>query len=293
MDDKYHPCTEETGYELKPQNEKIKLALRYIDEHLEEKISIEDLLEVTGYAYHYFCHQFKIGTGFSVKNYLTVRKLHHATRLLLSGTKHSDTAHICGYNNSAEFSRAFKNHFGISPREYLKKHSPSEKRTPIICHLEAKSVIGYRFEAPDDPNFKPIEHGAFWAFQSFDQSYSEVYNIFDPVRHGECGLWVPEAYCGNTEPFYVYGTPVDYANAVPDFFTEVRLKAGDYALFKIDAAESFADLSRNVRETYSYAICRWLPSSGRYLDNSTPIVEYYHGDEAYVSVPLLAQEPAL
>lgn len=276
---------EKTGYELKPQNPQIKAVLKYIAEHLEENITIDDLTELTGYQYHYFCHKFKECTGFSPKYYITSRKLHRAIEYLHQGHTHTEVAIFCGYNNSAELSRAFKKHYNLTINEYLKIHANTGVE-PSFRKIPARTIIGYRFEAPKDNSFRFLENGAYWNNQTFDPQLSDVYNAFNPVAHGECGLWVPSGYCENESPFYIYGVPVEYATIVPEGLTDVRINTTEYAIFKIESYSVFADLCENFRKMYDYTIKEWLPRSECYLDNSTPIIEFYIGNAAYLCLPV-------
>lgn len=286
MSELFHSAFEQTGFELKPQNPRIKAVLKYIDEHIHEDITMENLMEVSGYAYHYFCHQFKEGTGFSPNNYIIQRKVHMAIQLMQNGHSHLETAKLCGYNNSAELSRVFKKIYGITITQYLRTH-PKEAPKPVFKKLEARTVVGYKFDMPDDEDFKILENGAFWNYQTFDPALATVYNAFNPVEHGECGLWVPAYYCGNEAPFYLYGTPVEYANLIPAGLAAARIKSGEYAIFKIENYGVFADLSNNFRKMYQYVMNEWLQEANCYLDSSTPIVEYYRGSDSYLCVPIL------
>ena len=46
MSELFHSAFEQTGFELKPQNPRIKAVLKYIDEHIHEDITMENLMEV-------------------------------------------------------------------------------------------------------------------------------------------------------------------------------------------------------------------------------------------------------
>lgn len=118
--EKEKTTTELTGFELRPQNSQVKLALRYIEDHIDEDISLQELTNVCGYSYHRFCHLFKIGTGFSPKNYIILRKLHRASLMLSDGMPLNEVVEKSGYGTATdEFCRAFKKHFGVSATKYI------------------------------------------------------------------------------------------------------------------------------------------------------------------------------
>jgi AraC-like DNA-binding protein len=62
-------------------------------------------------------------TGISTGKFLRNIRMEQAARLLREGKINiSQIADCVGYADNAHFSVAFKNHFGISPSEYVEKH---------------------------------------------------------------------------------------------------------------------------------------------------------------------------
>lgn len=63
--------------------------------------------------------KFKDLTGHSFMEYLTQYRLEKACGMLMSGHKIADTAFESGFNDPSYFSQRFKNHFGLTPSQFV------------------------------------------------------------------------------------------------------------------------------------------------------------------------------
>lgn len=95
----------------------------YIEEHLEENLSLCRLASVAGLSPNYFSHIFKQLNGISLWDYITAKRIEKAVKLIMSGGSLTmlETAMLCGFNNTVNFNKAFKKQKGITPSE-LKKN---------------------------------------------------------------------------------------------------------------------------------------------------------------------------
>ena len=103
--------------------EKMKLILKYIENHYMDKITIEDMANEVGVSQSHFMKYFKNTMGTSFIDYLNEYRLTMASRLLLS----SDSSILAiaeevGFENLSYFNRIFKKRFDQTPREYRKQH---------------------------------------------------------------------------------------------------------------------------------------------------------------------------
>lgn len=99
-------------------NEKILSVLAYLNEHLTEDISIDDLSSRFFVSRYYLMHTFKEQTGYTIGSYLSTKRLILARELIASGKSITDVCYACGFRNYSTFSRAYKKSFGESPRDY-------------------------------------------------------------------------------------------------------------------------------------------------------------------------------
>lgn len=111
--------------ETSAANEKIINVLDYLNSHLTEQISIDDLSARFYLSRSYLMHTFKEQTGYSIGNYLSTKRLLLARDLVLTGKPITEVCYECGFQNYSTFSRAYKKSFGESPRELRQSTSVS------------------------------------------------------------------------------------------------------------------------------------------------------------------------
>lgn len=94
--------------------------MNYIGTHIYVMDSLDELAEHFGYSYSYLSALFSKTTGETLMNYYSVRRLDAAAMLLNEDMTVGAVAELLRYSSIYTFSRAFKNRFGVSPREYSK-----------------------------------------------------------------------------------------------------------------------------------------------------------------------------
>lgn len=95
--------------------------MNYIDTHIYTITSLEELATVTNYNYSYLSSLFHKTTSGMITDYYRRRRLETA-RLLIEegGLSITEIATLLRYSSIYTFSRAFKEHFGLSPAQYRK-----------------------------------------------------------------------------------------------------------------------------------------------------------------------------
>ena len=101
----------------------IKEAINFIEQNFQNDISIEDVAAVCGINRSYLGRIFRTSTGRSPQEFLISYRMTKAAELLkLTTLSVSDIGCAVGYENPLHFSRAFKNVYGVSPREWRNLH---------------------------------------------------------------------------------------------------------------------------------------------------------------------------
>lgn len=102
--------------------------ISYIEEHLEEDLSLDKLAGIFYVSKYHIAHLFKKNLGLSLHQYIVKKRLSLCKDAILGGTDINDAALLCGFGDYSSFYRAFKKEYGVSPREY--KELYSHEQTP-------------------------------------------------------------------------------------------------------------------------------------------------------------------
>ena len=101
----------------------IKEAISFIEQNFQNEITVEDIADFCGLNRSYFGKIFHEYIGKSPQNFLISYRMLKATELLkLTGLSIADIGNAVGYSNQLHFSRAFKNTYGVSPRQWRNKN---------------------------------------------------------------------------------------------------------------------------------------------------------------------------
>ena len=91
----------------------------YIELHYASHITIVDLAKTFYVSNSTISHQFKQKMGVSIYRYITQRRLIAAKRLIAEKVPMEEISRRVGFVDYSTFYRAFKQEYGISPRQYL------------------------------------------------------------------------------------------------------------------------------------------------------------------------------
>jgi chromate reductase, NAD(P)H dehydrogenase (quinone) len=95
----------------------------YMEEHLQEKLSLDELAHETDYSRAHFLRMFRAATGKTPHQYLTERRIERAKSMLLEAKKISliDVAAQCGFSSQSHLTRVFRKQVGATPSEFKRK----------------------------------------------------------------------------------------------------------------------------------------------------------------------------
>ena len=119
----------ETGRRQKNTVTALLPALRYIDAHLKESISVSELARQCVLSTSRFSHLFKEVTGTGAVNYIHELRISKAAVLLATtGLSVAEVAEKVGFGDAAYFSRVFRKSCGKSPVEYRRTGEPDARK---------------------------------------------------------------------------------------------------------------------------------------------------------------------
>ena len=96
---------------------RINKALEFIDCHIDQSIQLENIAKVSHFSPYHFHRIFHAMVGETVNDYVSRKRMEKAASRLVYKPELSvmDVAEMGGYSSSANFSKAFKLYFGVSP----------------------------------------------------------------------------------------------------------------------------------------------------------------------------------
>lgn len=105
------------------EDAKLKAVDQHIADHIHRAISVDELATISGVSRHHFSRRFKAKTGQSPYQYVLAAKLDRAAETLSNDHSRSvtDVSGSIGYDNPAQFAKAFRRRFGTAPRLWRNK----------------------------------------------------------------------------------------------------------------------------------------------------------------------------
>lgn len=93
----------------------------YIEKHIGEGISVEELARQVHMSKYHFLRKFKEQTGVTVHSFVLNKRLIQASEELLQGVNMTQVWQNAGFADYSSFLRNFKRAFGMPPGKYRKE----------------------------------------------------------------------------------------------------------------------------------------------------------------------------
>ena len=91
--------------------------INYINEHLKDDLSVDTIAEQFYLSRYYLMHTFKNETGYTIGNYITIKRLALAQSLIDEDVSITVAAEQSGFGTYSTFFRAYKKTYGTSPKK--------------------------------------------------------------------------------------------------------------------------------------------------------------------------------
>lgn len=262
----------------------------YIEAHLNEPITLNDLARQTLFSPWYSYRLFQEYTSLTPARYIRrLRLARAALRLKREGARVIDAAFDLGFGSADGFTRAFRREFGLNPGEYAALPVPIALFVPYGAKFRAlrkddvplKSTSNIFIQLLHKPARKLICRRGVHAQDYFSYCEELGCDVWGMLLSMDslCGepvcLWLPDQFRLPGSSAYVQGVEAaaDFAEAVPPGFDCIDLPAADYLMFQ---GEPFAE------EDYCEAIAALQQAMNRYA----PAVIGYAWDDANPRIQL-------
>lgn len=210
--------------------EVIENALLYIEDHIQEPLSLESIADAFHMSKYYFHRFFSAMMGCSLNHYIISRRLNASLPLIQSNRLSlTDIAYQLNFGTPSSFTRAFKSHYGVTPSSLRGNQNilsqepiPSVVKRPIkningdivtdftLTEFETIKISGIAFEvdlAMDDYKTKIRSH-----------SKMLLANI-DETINGPCYVIYSNCQPNSTRFKVLCGVPYDIQIDKPYYFT--------------------------------------------------------------------------
>src|SRR5438046_4065020 len=120
-------------------------ALWFIESHLADELTLDEIAGVAGISRFHMVRAFATATGLSVMRYVRARRLSEAARALAGGAPDIlNLALEADYGSHEAFTRAFRDHFGVTPEavraasclDKLRLQEPIMMDSTLLDHLK-------------------------------------------------------------------------------------------------------------------------------------------------------------
>lgn len=262
--------------------ERLNSAIGYIEEHLTDEISYEQLGRIACCSAFHFQRMFTYMAGVPLSEYIRRRKMSlAAVDLQGSDAKIIDVAGKYGYSSPTAFNRAFQSIHGIAPSAVKNEGVSVKSFPPITFKITVKGVeeMEYRIETKEAfrivgvsvPLQKDIEENfavipAKWQEVSTDGTLQKLVGMMNAQPAGVLGV----STCNDTEPWKYYIAVASSGDK--GGFEEYTVPAATWAIFAGKGTnQSIQELERRI-------VTEWLPTSGYEYGNAPDIEVYINPD---------------
>lgn len=225
----------------------------YIDDYLEEEITLHALAQQAGYSPWHCAKMFKEYTNKSPFEYIRKLRLSKAALVLRDEQlRVIDVALDFVFDSHEGFTRAFRKQFGVTPKTYQKKTPPIPLFTPYP--VESYYLMGEEHDEllPVSKNLHVrlinfparkliLLHGekAETYIEYAHEAGCDVWGILASIKEAlyePIGLWMPESMRSEGTSRYAQGVevPLDYQGIIPAGFEIIDLPACMMLLFQGD-----------------------------------------------------------
>lgn len=99
--------------------EKLARAFEYIDDHLSQEISLEEIADTVGMNREYFCRLFKKAVNMTFVDYTNLARINCAKKMLIASEESiCDISDSLGFSSVSYFTRVFKSITELTPASY-------------------------------------------------------------------------------------------------------------------------------------------------------------------------------
>lgn len=256
-------------------------AVSYIEENLTEDLSVENIAKQAFISSFYFQKAFSMLCGFTVGEYIRLRRLTLAgSELLATDEKIIDIALKYGYDSPDSFTKAFTRFHGITPSAARKDGAMIKSFAPLKIKFTLEGGFIMDYKIVEKENFTVM--GVSKQFK-YDTAAKEIPKFWDEHYQtgknetvaGMYGISIDE---DNSGEIFEYLIADDYFpwKEVPGGFTCRTIPKHTWAVFPCKGA-----MPNSLQEVHKKIFSEWLPNCKDYEIAERYNIELYSSKDDY------------
>lgn len=273
--------------------ESLQRAIDYMEEHMEDTLTIDQIAEQANSSVFHFQRTFAILTDCSVAEYLRRRRLTLAAQeLSATDRKIIDIAYKYGYDTPESFSKAFRRQHGVTPSEARKNVGKLQAFNRLVIQVNLKGADPMKYRIIEKASFQAIGikrefslaggenmTGIPKMWQELNQNgtSSTIASLNDGEIKGLLGICA-DYQDGRTMDYWI---AAESTQSVPEGLSQLEIPASTWGIFEVHGAMPDA-----MPKVWKQIFSEWFPSN-QYENAGTAELEVYpEGDpyqEEYVS----------
>lgn len=265
--------------------ESLQKAIDYMEDHLLEDISIEEIANQAKASPFHFQRTFSILTDITVGEYLRRRRLTLAAEeLLRTNTKIIELACKYGYDTPEAFTKAFRKQHGVTPSEVRKGMGKLQSYSRLVIQVSLKGAIPVKYRIIEKEPFKVV--GVKRQFSSVNEEHlAGIPRLWDEVNSdGTCDSLIPHmngeikgilgvCVSGALANSIDYWVAVEHDGEFTGPFASLDIPGSRWAVFEVHGAMPHA-----MQDAWKKIYSEWFPSSGYEYAGTAELEVYAAGD---------------
>lgn len=268
--------------------ESIQKAINYIEEHLHETITMEQIAQEVNASVFHFQRTFSILTDMSIADYIRRRRLTLAAQELINtDSKVIDIAYKYGYDSPEAFTKAFRKQHNVTPSEVRKQQGPLQSYNRLIIQVTLKGAEPMKYNIVEKEKFQVVgvkrtyncQTGEnlqgipqFWNELNGQGMDEQLFTLNNGQIKGVLGVCVPdENYKDNHLIDYWIAT--DHVGEVPENMLAMEVPASKWVVFEVRGPMPDA-----MQNAWKKIFSEWFPSNP-YEPAGTAELEVYTDED--------------
>lgn len=261
--------------------EAVGVAVEYIEEHIAEELTMEEIAEHACISTFYFQKGFSMLCGFTVGEYIRSRRLAIAGNELIAGDeKVIDIAMKYGYSSPDSFTKAFTRFHGITPSQAQKEGAMLKSFAPLKLTISLKGgcIMDYKITKKD--SFTVIGASKVFDYENAKEEIPLFWKEHFEKGNGQyiCGMFginIDEEM-GNEKFEYLIADVYNPAADIPEGLVTKVIPAFDWAVFPCRGSMPTA-----LQDVNTKIFSEWLPALKEYEFAAGYCIEMYDDPTKY------------